>query len=358
MTSSSPVSGGFADPAARREPSWSPALIPDLTGTTAVVTGASSGLGYVTARELLHRGAHVVLACRDTGRGEQALHRMQDQVRAARATQGVTFRGTDALRQVQAQAHGSAEVRELDLAELASVRRFAEALAGERDRLELLVNNAGVMALPQRTTADGFELQLATNHLGPFALTGRLLPLLLAGEPSCGVPRVVTVSSLMHRTGRLFRDDLMLGNGYSPYRAYSQSKLANLLFTLQLQRRIDATGARLAALACHPGYAATNLQTVGPVMAGQRFTGWVMSLGNRVIAQSAERGAWPSLRAATDPGARGGEFFGPAGFGGTRGRPVRVSRSARAQDPDAAAWLWERSVELTGVDYHELGATA
>lgn len=327
------------DPAAATpEASWTPALIPDLTGGTAVVTGANSGIGFVTALELVRHGCHVVLACRSAQRGADALRRIETQT-------STTL---------------TAEVRELDLADLASVRRFAAGLSEGTDRLErldLLVNNAGVMAVPPRTSADGFELQLATNHLGPFALTGLLLPLLLRGDLAAGPARVVTVSSLMHRAGRLNRADLMLRSGYSPNRAYSQSKLANLLFMTELQRRADATGARLASLASHPGYADTNLQTVGPQMRGNRWLARAMVLGNRLLAQSAEQGAWPSLRAATDPGARGGDFFGPGRYGGTRGRPVRAQMSAAARDTDDAAWLWDRSVQLTGVGYAELSAT-
>jgi NAD(P)-dependent dehydrogenase (short-subunit alcohol dehydrogenase family) len=348
------LSSRYTDPTARRELSWSPDQIPDLTGCTAVVTGANSGLGYYTARELLRSGAHVVLACRDTARAEQALNRMRGQLRAARATAGPGPVGGGTLPVVRDQRDAGAEIRQVDLSDLASVRRFAAALAGQRDRLELLVNNAGVTAIPAGTSADGYELQLATNHLGPFALTGLLLPLLILGAPESGQPRVVTVSSLVHRSGRLDRDDLMLERGYTPFRSYCRSKLANLLFMLQLQRRLASAGAPVASLACHPGYAATNLQPAGPALPGHRWIARAMSLGNRLFAQSAEQGAWPSLRAATDPDACGGEFFGPGGYGGTRGRPIRVSMSARAADPDDAAWLWDRSVELTGVDYHEL----
>jgi NAD(P)-dependent dehydrogenase (short-subunit alcohol dehydrogenase family) len=280
--------------------------------------------------------------------------------------------GVPAVRALQTPV-GSAEVRVLDLADLRSVRAFADAaLDGDSAlaRLDLLVNNAGVMAIPRRTSTDGFELQLATNHLGPFALTGLLLPLLLrphagaaessaesSGEDAHPVPRVVTVSSLMHRSGRLNRDDLMLARGYSPFQAYSRSKLANLLFMSELQRRADAAGVRLASLAAHPGYAATNLQTVDPAIMGARWMARAMTLGNRLFAQSAEHGAWPSLRAATDPGARGGEFYGPGRYGGTRGRPVRTTVSSQAAGTADAAWLWDRSVELTGVDYRALSTT-
>jgi NAD(P)-dependent dehydrogenase (short-subunit alcohol dehydrogenase family) len=347
--------------------SWTPALIPDLTGCRAVVTGANSGIGYVTALELVRHGCHVVLACRDARRAAAALRRLQGRApgSADRAgtrgldpagTRALDPAGTRALDLAGTRALDLAEIRVLDLADLASVRAFARALSADTDRLDLLVNNAGVMATPARASRDGFELQLATNHLGPFALTGLLLPLLLRGRTGDGPPRVVTVSSLMHRSGRLNRADLMLGTGYTPYRAYSRSKLANLLFMTELQRRADAAGVRLASLAAHPGYAATNLQAVGPAMTGNRWLALAMTVGNRLLAQSPEQGAWPSLRAATDPGARGGDFFGPGRYGGLRGRPVRVPLAVQATKADDAAWLWERSVELTRVAYPELSA--
>lgn len=310
---------------------WTPANLPDLQGSRAVVTGANSGLGFHTALELARHGAHVILATRDPERGD------------------------DALGQVRVQAPGaSVELRLLDLADLASIRDFAAGVAGGGGRIDLLVNNAGVMAVPHRRTADGFELQLGTNHLGHFALTGLLLPALLRGSVLGGPARVVTVSSMLHRMGRLHRDDLMGERRYSPYRAYGQSKLANLLFTFELQRRAQAAGASLAALASHPGYAATNLQAVGPQMAGSSLQARLSELGNRLFAQSAAQGAWPSLRAAGDPAAAGGQFYGPGGFAEQRGNPRLVSPAKHATNADDAAWLWDRSVQLTGVDYRRL----
>ena len=307
---------------------WTPADLPDLSGVVAVVTGANSGLGFHTALELARHGAHVVLAARDPERGD------------------------DALGQVRVQAPGaSAELRRLDLADLASVRDFAAALLDQRGRIDLLVNNAGVMAVPPRQTADGFELQFGTNHLGHFALTGLLLAGLLKGSVLGGPARVVTVSSVLHRPGRLHREDLMGHGWYSPYRAYSQSKLANLLFTFELQRRAQAAGAALASLAAHPGYAATNLQAVGPQMTGSSVQARLSAVGNRLLAQPAAHGAWPSLRAAGDPAAFGGQFYGPGGFAEQRGHPRVVSASRSATDPSDAAWLWDRSIQLTGVDY-------
>jgi NAD(P)-dependent dehydrogenase (short-subunit alcohol dehydrogenase family) len=310
---------------------WTPADIGDLDGVTAVVTGANSGLGLRTAVRLAEHGAEVVLACRDTGRGEAALATVRAAAPAA-----------------------NARLAQLDLASLASVRRFAAAW-GER-RLDLLINNAGVMATPRRVTADGFELQLATNHLGHFALTGLLLPRLITGSVAGGPARVVTVSSSLHRSGRMQGDDLMLEHHYTPWRAYGQSKLANLLFMRELARRAEAAGVGLASLAAHPGYAATNLQSVGPRMSGSRVLGGLMRVSNVIVAQSADTGAWPTLRAASDPLAHSGDFFGPRGLGEQRGAPKRVGMSPQALDPVAADWLWERSATLTGVDYPELHA--
>jgi NAD(P)-dependent dehydrogenase (short-subunit alcohol dehydrogenase family) len=312
---------------------WSTADIPDLHGVSVVVTGANSGLGLHTVLGLVRAGARVVMACRDEERGRQALDRVRREVPDA-----------DAL------------VLPLDLADLASVRRFAGTVpdAVHGNALDLLVNNAGVMAIPRRETADGFEMQLGTNHLGHFALTGLLLPALLRGHVAGGPPRVVTVSSAMHRNGAIDHDDLMREHDYKAWSVYSQSKLANLLFMRELQRRVDAAGLSLLSLAAHPGYAATNLQAVGPQMSGSKVGGAFMKLGNLVFAQSAAHGAWPTLRAATDPAAKGGEYYGPRGLGEQRGRPKRVGMTAAARDETTATWLWDRSAELTGVTYEEL----
>ena len=305
---------------------WTAADLPDLGGMRAVVTGANSGLGLYTSLELARRGARVVMGVRD---GE---------------------RGAAAAEQIGGEVPGAAlDVRTLDLADLASVRAFATLLAAER--LDLLVNNAGVMAIPRRTTVDGFEMQFGTNHLGHFALTGLLLPALVRGELLGGPARVVTVSSTLHRRGRLDRDDLMGERSYSPWRAYGQSKLANLLFMRELQRRVDAAGLRLLSVAAHPGYASTNLQLAGPRMRGSRARALFYAAGNLLFAQPAAHGAWPTLCAATDPGARGGEYYGPGGLAEQRGHPVLVGMSAAASDAGDAGWLWERSEELTGVSY-------
>jgi NAD(P)-dependent dehydrogenase (short-subunit alcohol dehydrogenase family) len=240
--------------------------------------------------------------------------------------------------------------RALDLADLASVRAFADAFRKEHAALHLLVNNAGVMAIPLRRTADGFEMQLGTNHLGHFALTGLLLDLLLAAPDA----RVVNVSSSMHRLGRIDFDDLQSERSYGPWRAYQQSKLANLLFTFELQRRLARRGARAIAVAAHPGYAATHLQEVGPRARNARLMTWAVSMGNRLFAQDAAMGALPSLYAATAPDVRGGDYFGPDSWFEMRGHPRRVGTTARARDEQAAARLWSVSEELTGVRYEGL----
>jgi NAD(P)-dependent dehydrogenase (short-subunit alcohol dehydrogenase family) len=289
---------------------WNLTDIPDQTGRTAIVTGANSGLGIATVRALAGAGAHVVLAVRDPKRGEAA------------AT-GV---------------HGSVEVRRLDLADLASVREFAW---NWRGGLDLLINNAGVMNVPESATKDGFETQFGTNHLGHFALTNLLLPRI--------TDRVVTVSSGAHKmpgSPRIHFDNLNLTGEYAPITAYSQSKLANLLFTLELQRRLVESGSSVRALAAHPGYAATNLQSHDS-SALRRALMW---FGNRFMAQDSEAGALPTLYAAVQdlPGA---SYVGPDGLGEMRGAPTLVGRSPAASDPATARRLWTVSEELTEVTF-------
>jgi NAD(P)-dependent dehydrogenase (short-subunit alcohol dehydrogenase family) len=308
---------------------WTAHDIPPQHGRTAVVTGANSGLGFVTSRELARAGAHVVMGCRDKTRGEQARERLLHQVPSA-----------------------DVEVRVLDLASLGSVREFADRLHGQAHPLDLLVNNAGVMAVPRQETADGFELQFGTNHLGHFALTGLLLPSMV-GRPGT---RVVTVSSTAHKPGRIDFDDLMGERSYRKWSAYYQSKLSNLLFAYELQRRLDAAGAETVSVAAHPGYAATNLQHVGPRQEGNRLSALVMSLGNRVLAQSDEMGALPQLYASTAADVRGGDYFGPDGIAEGRGHPKRVDSTSASKDTAVAARLWTVSEELTGVRYDFLAA--
>ncbi|MGW2491181.1 oxidoreductase [Streptomyces sp. NPDC001606] len=298
----------MAATSAQRE-TWNVNLLPDLTGRTVVITGANSGIGRTTAQALARAGAHVVFAVRDPERGRAAA----------------------------AQAGGSTEVRRLDLADLDSVRAFA---AGWDRPLDVLINNAGVMMLPELRTKDGFEMQFGTNHLGHFALTNLLLPHI--------TDRVVTVSSGLHRGGDgvIHFADVNLTGRYSPTRAYAQSKLANLLFTLELQRRLTESGSAVRALAAHPGYAATNLQS----HAGNPLLRAAMAVGNRLFAQDDRSGALPTLFAATQdlPGAA---YVGPGGLGEMRGAPTLVGRSAAASDPAAARRLWTLSEEMTGVTW-------
>jgi NAD(P)-dependent dehydrogenase (short-subunit alcohol dehydrogenase family) len=306
---------------------WTAADIPDQSGRVAVVTGANSGIGLVAARELARAGAKVILACRDAGRGGAAL---------------ADVRGSA--------AEAATELRQLDLASLTSVREFAQQVSQENQGIDLLINNAGVMAPPRRLTADGFELQFGTNHLGHFALTGLLLGRLLA-RPE---PRVVTVSSGAHRIGRIRFDDLNWERRYERWQAYGQSKLANLLFAYEFQRRAEAGGAPLRSFAVHPGYAATNLQSAGPGTGGgllARLNTTMMAIGNRLFAQSDEMGALPTLFAATAPDLPGGSFAGPTGLAGQRGYPALVDSSKGSKDPEVARRLWQVSEELTGVSY-------
>ncbi|HEY2385409.1 MAG TPA: oxidoreductase [Candidatus Binatia bacterium] len=313
---------------------WTAAALPDLAGRTIVVTGANSGLGWETALELARKRATVVLACRNTESGTAAAARIAASVPGA-----------------------AVEVLALDLASLASIRAFVDAFHARHRVLDVLINNAGVMALPHRTTADGFEMHVGTNHLGHFALTGLLADRLLAAAR----PRVVTVSAGFYRLGRIRLDDLhWQRRRYRSMLAYAQSKLANLLFTLELQRRADAAGAPLLSVASHPGYAATNLQFAGPRMRGSSVLGGLMSLSNRWFSQSAAMGALPTLYAAAAPEVRGGQYFGPDGFAELSGHPTVVGCNAAARDPEVARRLWEVSEQLTGVTYPALvrGAAA
>ena len=301
---------------------WTLDDMPDLTGRVAVVTGANSGVGLVSTKALAAKGATVVMGCRDAGRAEAAASSVRAEVPGAKL-----------------------DVQPLDLASLESIARFADAVRARSPAVDVLMNNAGVMALPRALTKDGFEAQLGTNHLGHFALTLRLLPALDAAP----APRVVTVASTAHRWGTLNFDDLMGERAYTAWGAYGQSKLANLLFAYELERRLRATGRKALSVAAHPGYSATNLPHVAPRLTGARFTAWLMSAGSVVLAMSAEQGALPQLRAATDPTVRGGEYYGPSGLMELRGHPVRVDSSGASKDEAAAGRLWDVSERLTGV---------
>ena len=306
---------------------WTSEQVPDQRGRTAVVTGANSGLGLSAARELARHGARVVLACRDL------------------------TKGAGAQRAIEAQVPDAAlELAALDLADLGSVKAFAEeVLGGGHPGLDLLINNAGVMAPPRRQTQDGFELQWGTNVLGHFALTARLIGAMEGRSDA----RVVTVSSNAHKMGRINFDDLQSERRYRRWGAYAQSKLADLMFALELDRRLRAAGSRIKSIAAHPGYAATNLQTAAPPLL-DRLIG---QLGNVLVAQSADMGALALLYAATHPDVEGGAYVGPDGIGEFRGHPHITTPSGSALDEDVAKRLWTVSEDLAGVRF-ELGAGA
>jgi NAD(P)-dependent dehydrogenase (short-subunit alcohol dehydrogenase family) len=296
---------------------WTSADVPDQSGRIAIVTGANSGLGYDTAAVLAGKGAHVVLAVRNLDKGKQAV----DRIKAASPNAVVAL-------------------QELDLSSLDSVRKAADELAAAHPRIDLLINNAGVMYVPTReTTKDGFEMQFGTNHLGHFALTGLLLDKLLSVDGS----RVVTVSSFGHRIlARIHFDDPQLARKYNRVEAYGQSKLSNLLFTYDLQRRLKLKGVPTVALAAHPGFADTELM---------RYLDFIPTFLWKPVTQPADKGALPTLRAATDPDAQGGQYYGPDGIGEIKGHPKVVKSSAQSHDEDLQRRLWTLSEELTGVTY-------
>jgi NAD(P)-dependent dehydrogenase (short-subunit alcohol dehydrogenase family) len=293
---------------------WTAENIPDLTGKTAVVTGANSGIGYETARALARKGATVILACRDKDKGNAAAQKISQEFPAAKA-----------------------ELMMLDLSELASVRRFAGEFKSRFGALDLLINNAGIMAVPYRKTADGFESQFGTNHLGHFALTLLLMDRILRAPRA----RVITVSSFGHKLAKMDFENLSAEKGYDPQKAYGQSKLANLLFTYELQRRFEAAGADAIAAAAHPGWTATNLDAH-----------WRMvHMLTPILGQKPEMGALPTLYAATAPDVRGGDYYGPGGWQEINGYPAKVPSSLASHDAAVAARLWKVSEELTGVRY-------
>jgi NAD(P)-dependent dehydrogenase (short-subunit alcohol dehydrogenase family) len=303
---------------------WTDAEIPDQGGRTVLITGANSGLGLRSAEAMARHGATVLLACRNPDKGK------------------------DALVAVQANATGPApRLVSLDLSELSSVRDCAAEVNESLPRLDVLMNNAGVMAIPLRRNKAGQELQFATNHLGHFALTGLLLPTLLKAPEA----RVVTTSSIVHRIGKMRWNDLQRDRRYSKWLSYGQSKLSNLLFAFELDRRAKQAGAPLKSMAAHPGYANTHLQTAGPEMAGSGFMQGFMSMANKVFAQSDVQGAWPQLYAATMPDVHGGEYFGPGGMFEQQGHPEQVKGNRRARNEADAARLWQVSEQLTGVSY-------
>ncbi|MTV24204.1 SDR family NAD(P)-dependent oxidoreductase [Nitriliruptoraceae bacterium ZYF776] len=305
---------------------WSERDLPDLDGRVVVVTGASAGLGLESTRALAAAGAHVVLATRDAAKTEAAAARVRRAVPGARL-----------------------ERLELDLADLANVAHAADVLAERHPKVDVLLANAGLMATPSRRTVDGFELQLGVNHLGHAAFVAATLPLVEAADAG----RVVVVSSMMHVVGRLRRHDLMFDRGYDRWAAYGQSKLANLLYVRELQRRLTAAGARTVAVAAHPGYAATELQTKGPTMQGglsAAVNAAATRTLNLLVARPAAAGAGPQLYAATAPDVRPAGFYGPR-IAGAYGSPGPSWSTPRARDDDDARWLFERTEQLTGVGH-------
>ncbi|HPE21893.1 MAG TPA: oxidoreductase [Bacteroidales bacterium] len=299
---------------------WTADLIGDLTGKRIIITGATHGIGYAAAEALAARGADLIIAVRNRARGEHSVEKIKEKSPGA-----------------------SVMAMHLDLTDLDIVKHFADEVTARFDRLDVLINNAGVMVPPHKITRSGFELQFGTNHLGHFALTAQLLPLLMATPLS----RVVSTSSIAARRAKIHFDNLDGRNGYNPMTFYRQSKLANLLFAIDLQHRLERAGSSTISVACHPGITVTNLLSRG----SGKETGRVMKALMRIVAQPASMGSLPTLYAATHPDLRGGEYIGPDGPGNTKGYPVLTNDPARLYKPDLAARLWEVSEELTGVRY-------
>jgi NAD(P)-dependent dehydrogenase (short-subunit alcohol dehydrogenase family) len=301
-------------------------MIQDLSDRVFVITGGNSGIGYEAARVLMQKGAHVVLACRDPKKMSAAA----------------------ALLREAGGASADQRISELvlDLSSLASIEKAAADLAGMHSKVDVLINNAGVMALPERATADGFEMQFGTNHLGHFAFTGRVLPLVLAAPHG----RIVTVSSLLHDRGHIEFNDIPKPKVYDPDKQYSMSKLANVLFTNELQRKLKAAKTNAIAVACHPGYSDTNLQHAGPQMTGSTWMALAMRMSNTFFAQPSSMGALGTLYAAAGD-VDGGEYIGPVRFFNSRGPPVKTKSCAESYDEKIAARLWDVSSELTHVAY-------
>jgi NAD(P)-dependent dehydrogenase (short-subunit alcohol dehydrogenase family) len=303
---------------------WTAANIPSQAGKLAIVTGANSGIGFQAAKELARAGATVILACRNPEKADAAKNKILAEIPNAKIEIGL-----------------------LDVSSLKSVREFAKKFIASDRSIDILINNAGIMAfLDRKTSVDGFEMQFATNHLGHFALTGLLLPTLLSTTGS----RVISVASLAHQTGTMYFNDLQFQKKYKPWAAYAQSKLSNILFALELDRRLKILSANVESLVCHPGLSDTELGPNGP---GSKngFLSALTKVISPLICQSEKQGALPTLRAATDPGAKGGEYYGPSGFLEWRGSPVQVKCTSEASDPEVAAKLWKMSEELCGVRY-------
>jgi len=305
--------------------SWNVDQIGDLAGQTIIVTGANSGLGYETTKVLAGKGAKVIMACRNSNKAGVAA----DEIRKAVPS-------------------GNLEIRQLDLADLNSVKAFADQMRADYPHIDILINNAGLMALPESRTAQGFEMQVGTNHLGHFALTAQLFDLVEAAQKG----RIVTVASQAHRPGKIDLDDLNWNShSYQRWLAYAQAKLANLMFAIELGRRLSASNRVTISAAAHPGYASTELQAKGAKIEGASFKEQMMELGNRIFAHSAYDGALPSLLAATDPSVQNGDYFGPKGFLEMQGAPIKVKGKKLAYDEQIADGLWDLSEELTGVKF-------
>lgn len=306
------------------ETRWTAENIPGLAQKTFVVTGANSGLGLETSRVLASKGARVIMSARNMEKGKTAVDEIIRE-----------FPNSDLI------------LKELDLADLDSVRRFSSEILTEEKQLNVLINNAGVMNIPKQKTKNGFEMQFGTNHLGHFALTGLLLNRLLETPQA----RIVNVSSLRETSGKMNFDDLMGEENYSGFAAYDQSKLANLLFTYELQRRLESAGKDLVVAAAHPGYTDTNLQAVGPQLSGSQFKAFIMAIANRIFAQDVNMGALPILYAATAEDVNPCDYIGPGGFREMRGYPQKVTSSKASHRQEDAKKLWEISETLTGVTY-------
>ena len=318
--------------------SWTADQMPDCSDRTVVMTGANSGLGFEGSKAFAEKGATVVMACRSTERGEAAATEIKEAITGDQAA--------------------TLHVKECDLASLDSVASFAESVRADYDAVDILCNNAGVMAIPRDETEDGFEMQLGVNHLGHFALTGRLIDMLVKTD---GESRIVTQSSGAHTMGEMDFGDFHSEEEYGKWSAYGRSKLANLLFAYELQRRLDDAGiAGLTSIGCHPGYAATNLQYRGPEEAGSTLRYGMMRVANTLFGQSASQGALPMLYAATSPDAEGGTYYGPGGLLDMRGPPARQESSDASRNEDDAERLWKRSEDLTGVscDFESLATNA
>ena len=308
--------------------SWTIDRMPDCADKTILVTGANSGLGFEATKAFAANGATVIMACRSIDRGQQAAIELRDSVGDTGAT---------------------LDVRECDLASLDSIASFATGVKQDYDAIDTLCNNAGVMAIPRQETEDGFEKQLGVNHLGHFALTGHLLKLIVGAD---GESRIVTHSSGAHESGEMDFDDLHRERSYGKWGAYGQSKLANLLFAYELHRRLEAADiTETLSVACHPGYAATNLQYRGPQQEGSTLRLGLMKVANTVVGQSAQKGALPLLYASTAPDVQGGDYYGPGGFMSMRGAPEKQSSSDASYDEQSANRLWNVSEELTDITY-------